>query len=241
MLSYVTNVTVSGITIYTVPASGQSVAFNTVGVDISAAQHVYFNNNNITCGDDNVVTEGYYIDVENCTFGVGHGCSIGSYTTAGVAFVTVHNCTFSGTTSGIRMKSERDRGGDVQYLAYNNNTMTGVGTPVSITSYYPSDPPNPTTNATQTVTSTTPIWKHIKIQTLTATGSANCGSLYGLPEEAITDMTFNNVKISGTTGLKIYFANAIVFTNGSSITPSSGNAVTIYKATVTGITTHNYP
>jgi len=234
-----TDVTVSGITIYTVPATNQAVAYNTDGVDISA-NDVYFINNNITCGDDNVVSEGNYIDIESCTFGAGHGCSIGSITTSGVAFVTVHNCTFSGTTTGIRMKSERGRGGVVQYLAYNNNTMTSVQNPVWIDSYYPSDPPNPTTNATEKVTSTTPIWKHIKITDLTATGSSNGGTLYGLPEEYISDVTFNNVKISATTGMDIYFATGIVFTNGSSVTVSSGYPVTIWDASVTGITTHTY-
>lgn len=235
-VKYDTNVTVSAITINTTASNAK----NTDGVDINA-QHVYFNNNNIACGDDNVVSEGDYIDIESCTFGVGHGCSIGSITESGVAFVTVNNCSFTGTTSGIRMKSERGRGGVVQYLAYNNNTMTSVQNPVWISSYYPSDPPNPTTNATETVTNTTPIWKHIKIQNLTVTGSSNGGTLYGLPEEHVSDVTFNNVQISATTGMKIYYANSIVFTNGSSVSVSSGYPVTIYDASVTGITTHNYP
>ncbi|HEU6448891.1 MAG TPA: glycosyl hydrolase family 28 protein [Verrucomicrobiae bacterium] len=239
-LKYDTNVTVSGITIYTMPASGQAVAFNTDGVDINA-NHVYFINNNITCGDDNVVPEGKYIDIENCAFGAGHGCSIGSITENGVSFVTVHGCTFNGTTVGIRMKSARGRGGVVQYLAYNNNTMTSVPNPIWITSYYPSDPPNPTTNTAQTVTSTTPIWKHIKIQNLTVSGSSNGGTIYGLPEEPISDITLSNVKISATTGMKIYYANSIVFTNGSSVSVSSGNPVTVYRAGVTGISTHTYP
>lgn len=235
-----TDVTVSGITIYTVPAPGQAVAYNTDGVDISATD-AYLVNNNITCGDDNIAMSGKYIDIENCTFGAGHGCSIGSITSGGVSFVTVHGCTFNGTISGIRMKSERGRGGTVQYLAYNNNTMTSVQNPVWISSYYPSDPPNPTTNAAETVTSTTPIWKHIKINTLTATGSSNGGTIYGLPEEKVSDVTFDNVKISATKGMDIYNAASIVFTNGSSISVSSGYPVIIYNASVTGISTHNYP
>jgi polygalacturonase len=237
-LNYDTNVTISAITINTT-ASG---AKNTDGVDMGNLFKVYFANNNIACGDDNVVTGGKYIDVENCTFGVGHGCSIGSHTEDGISFVTVHGCTFNGTTAGIRMKSDRDRGGTVQYLAYNNNTMTSVQHPIWISSYYDNgDPSNPTTNATQSVTSTTPIWKHIKIQSLTVTGSTDGGTLYGLPEKYVSDVTFDNVKISATTGMKIYYASPIVFTNGSSVSVSSGYPVTIYDATVSGIATHNYP
>ena len=230
-----TDVTITGITINTTASNAK----NTDGIDISAT-HAYIDNNSIAAGDDNIALGGQYIDIENNKFGVGHGCSIGSITQNGVSFVTVHGCTFSGTTSGIRLKSERGRGGVVQYLAYNNNTMTSVGTPVWIDSYYPSDPANPTTDASATVTSTTPIWKHIQINSLTATGSSNGGTLYGLPEEYISDVTFNNVKISATTGMKIYFATGIVFNNGSSVTVSSGNAVTIYDASVSGITTHAY-
>ena len=231
-----TDVTITGITINTTASN----AANTDGIDISATD-AYIANNTLKCGDDNIAMGGKYIDIESCTFGVGHGCSIGSITQNGVSFVTVHGCTFNGTTSGIRLKSERGRGGTVQYLAYNNNTMTSVPNPIWISSYYPSDPPNPTTNATETVTSTTPIWKHIKIQSLTASGSSNGGTIYGLPEELVSDVTLDNVKISATTGMKIYYASSIVFTNGSSVSVSSGNAVTVYDATVSGISTHTYP
>jgi polygalacturonase len=240
-LNYNTNVTVTSVTIYTVPAPGQSPAKNTDGVDMGNLFKVYFANNSITCGDDNVVTGGKYIDVENCTFGAGHGCSIGSHTEDGVSFVTVHNCTFNGTTVGIRMKSARGQGGVVQYLAYNNNIMTSVPHPIWISSYYPADPTDPTLDSGETFTSTTPVWKHIKVQSLTATGSTDAGTLFGLPESRISDVTFDNVKISATTGMNIYHANSIVFTNGSSVSVSSGYPVTIYDATVSGISTHIYP
>ncbi|HEU6449753.1 MAG TPA: glycosyl hydrolase family 28 protein [Verrucomicrobiae bacterium] len=235
-VKYDTNVTVSGITINTTASNAK----NTDGVDITA-QHAYFVNDTLNCGDDNIAMSGKYIDIENCAFGVGHGCSIGSITQNGVSFVTVHGCTFNGTTSGIRLKSERGRGGTVQYLAYNNNTMTSVPNPVWISSWYPSDPGNPTSVTVSNVTSTTPIWKHIKIQNLTATGSSNGGTIYGLPEEHVSDVTFDNVHISATTGMKIYYANSIIFTNGSNISVSSGYPVTIYNASVSGIGTHNYP
>jgi len=233
-----TDVTITGITINTTASN----AANTDGIDITATD-AYLANNTIKAGDDNIAMGGKYIDIESCTFGVGHGCSIGSITTGGASFITVHGCSFSGTTSGIRMKSERGRGGTVQYLAYNNNTMTSVPNPIWISSWYPAnpDPSDPATVSSGTVNSTTPIWKHIKIQNLTVTGSSNGGTLYGLPEESIGDVTFNNVKISATTGMRLYYASSIVFTNGSSVSVSSGNPVTIYDATVSGITTHTYP
>ena len=231
-----TNLTVNGIRINTTASNAK----NTDGVDISATD-AYIVGCNIAAGDDNLAINGKYIDIESCTFGVGHGCSIGSITENGVSFVTVHNCAFNGTTSGIRLKSERGRGGTVQYLAYNTNTMTSVQHPIWISSWYPSDPSNPSTVTVSNVTSTTPIWKHIKIQGLTVSGSSDAGTIYGLPEEHVSDVTLSHVNISATTGMKIYYANSIVFTNGSSVSVSSGYPVTIYDATVSGIGTHNYP
>ena len=73
------------------------------------ASGVFFCNNSIADGDDNVVMEGANIYVAYSTFGVGHGCSIGSITENGVVGVTVDHITMNGTTSGIRMKSARDR------------------------------------------------------------------------------------------------------------------------------------
>jgi polygalacturonase len=231
------NVTVKNVTI-SCPGNN---APNTDGIDISA-DHVYLASDNISCGDDCVAMIGKYIDIESCTFGTGHGCSMGSYTTEGGSFITVNNCTFSGTSNGMRLKSARGRGGVVQYVAYNNLTMTSVQHPVWIDSYYTtSDATDPRTVASATVTSTTPIWKHMKLQNWTVTGSTDDGTLYGLPEAHISDITFSNVKLSATTGLRLYYADSIVFTNGSKVSVSSGNPVTIWAATVSGISTHTYP
>jgi polygalacturonase len=232
------------ITVDHITITAPSTSPNTDGVDLEGSNFL-FDSDNIACGDDNIAIVGshvrsQYIVIQNCTFGVGHGCSIGSYTGNGVDHLTVNNCTFSGTTSGVRIKSGRGRGGVVQYLTYSNITMNKVAYPIWLSEYYPSDPSNPTTVASAAVTSTTPNYKHILIQNLTATGATSARTVYGLPEQHVSDVVFDNVKITATTGMNIFYANGIVFKNGSSVTVSSGNAVTIYQATVTGITTHNY-
>jgi len=228
-----TDVTLIGFTIDTLAVEGQATDANTDGVDMSS-NDVYMYHCSITDGDDNVVTGGNDIDVESCTFGVGHGCSIGSITESGVSYVTVNNCTFNGTTTGIRMKSARGRGGLVECLTYTNNTMTNVPTPISITSYYPTLPSSPSSDPAQPVTSTTPIWQNIIIANLTATGATAAGTLWGLPEESINDVTLSNVSLTATTGMDIYNAADINFLNGCSIKVSSGPNETEYNATVTG-------
>ncbi len=222
--------TISGITI-----TAPSTSPNTDGIDIWSG-NVNVTNCKIACGDDNIAMDNNseYINITGCTFGVGHGCSIGSYT-ASVDHVTVDNCTFSATTSGIRMKSNRTRGGTDQYLSYSNITMTNVPNPIYITSYYPSTPSSPSSDPAQTVTSTTPNWKHITLTNITITGSTNAGILWGLPELSISDIIFDNVKISASKGMTANFVSGAVFKNGSSITVSSGNAITTYNASISGI------
>ena len=234
-----TNVTITGITIATPGTSGKSPPKNTDGVDASATG-MYFCNNNIVAGDDNIAMGGTNLYLGYSTFGVGHGCSIGSITQNGVSGVTVDHLTFNGTTSGIRMKSARDRGGTVQNLTYSNITMTNVQNPIFITSYYPTLPTDPSADTAMAVTATTPIWKNITIKNVTVTGSTNAGILWGLPEEKIATVVFDNVKIQATTGMEIFHATAVSFTNGSSVTPKSGAAVTTYDAAVSGITTTAY-
>ncbi len=234
-----TDVTITGITISTLAVSGQQPPKNTDGVDIGATG-VFFCNNSIACGDDNVVMSGTNIYVAYSTFGVGHGCSIGSITSKGVSNVTVDHITMNGTTSGIRMKSARDRGGLVENLTYSNMTMTNVETPVYITSYYPTLPTDPAADTAQTITATTPIWNNITIKNVTATGSTNAGILWGLPEQPISGLAFDNVRIQATAGMEIFHATGVSFTDASVVTPKSGTAVTVYDATVTGITTTAY-
>jgi polygalacturonase len=115
--------------------------------------------------------------------------------------------------------------------------MTNVPNPIYITSYYPSLPSSASSDPAQAVTSTTPNWKHIVLQNITITGSTNAGILWGLPELYISDIVFDNVKISATKGMVANFVTGAVFKNGSSITVSSGNAITTYKASITGINT----
>ena len=75
--------------------------------------------------------------ITNCTFGYGHGVSIGSGTTDGVTNLTVINCTFNNTDNGIRMKSDSGKGGNAQYLYYYNLSMTNITyAPIIIYSYY---------------------------------------------------------------------------------------------------------
>ena len=212
-----------------------STAPNTDGID-TWAPNINISNCNIAVGDDNIAMDSgsQNITVKNCIFGTGHGCSVGSYA-ANVGNIVVDSCSFTNTTSGIRLKTARDRGGLEQYFTYSNITMSGVTTPFYATSYYPKEPTSPTADPAQTITATTPTWQHLLFKNITVTGSSSAGILWGLPEQSISDVVFDNVTIAAKTGMKAYFVAGLVFKNNSSIKVTSGSALTTYSITVSGI------
>jgi polygalacturonase len=219
------NVTVNGITISS-PASSP----NTDGIDPASSTNVTIENSNISDGDDNIAIKAQYagqpssgITIKNCTFGSGHGLSIGNDLGGGVSGVTVSNVTFNGTTNGLRIKSTRTTGGDISGVTYTGVTMTNVEYPIWFSGYYPHIP---TSDSAQSITATTPYYHNITINNLTATGASAAGYIVGVPEKAFTSITLNAVKITAKTGLEVRNA-AVVVTGGTTMNVSSGSAYII--------------
>ena len=189
---------------------------NTDGLNISGKNYL-ITGCKISTGDDNIaiithsakdwpapVSENFTI--RDCTFGYGHGLSIGSYTAGGIRNVLAERCTFDGTTSGIRMKAARDRGGLVEKLVYRDITMRGVKTPVFISSYYPKEPKRPELDEAAPVTASTPRWNDITIANLDVKDSQRSIVLWGLPEMPIGAITFRNATFATREGAKLYQA-----------------------------------
>ena len=184
---------------------------NTDGIDPSMSRHVRISRCRIDTGDDNIAIKSGHrlldrefacedITVTDCTFLHGHGMSIGSETAGGVRNLTVRHCTFEGTANGIRIKSPRGRGGEVEDLTYSDITMTNVDPAITITCYYPKVPKE---DAAQSVTAGTPKFHNIRISNLTATCPRGAGIIVGLPESPVSGVMLENVHISATTGLVI--------------------------------------
>lgn len=228
------NGTISNITII-----APSTSPNTDAIDTWYWNGVNITNCNLSEGDDNVAMDSYSqnITITHCTFGSGHGVSVGSYA-VNVKNVKVDSCSFNGTTNGIRLKSERGRGGADSTFEYSNITMNNVKYPFYITSWYPKEPYPASAQVAATVTSTTPAWNNITFKNITVTNSTYAGIIYGLPEMYINNVVFDNVHItSNGQGLITNYINGLVFKNCSSIKVSSGNAIIPYAATISGINT----
>jgi len=236
-----TDVTIDGITIHSPPN-----APNTDGIDPSGWNFTIANCN-IDTGDDNIAIKpapprdhqpgNHNFTVKNCTFGHGHGMSIGGGTLGGIENLTVSNCTFHETDYGIRIKTLRGNGGHLQNCIYENLTMSDiVKSPISIMDYYPerNAPEDPSTEKPEAITDRTPFNQNIIIRNVTATDCPNAGIIRGLPEAPIDGLTFSNVTLSAKTGMKIYHAKNVRFTN-SKISAETGKTLITFDADVAGM------
>jgi polygalacturonase len=233
-----TDVTIQGITI-----KSPSNAHNTDGIDPSGWNYL-ITDCTIDAGDDNIAVKpgsgripgDKNYTIMNCKFLHGHGMSIGSGTSGGIEDLRVSNCSFDETDSGIRIKTARMRGGLLQNLTYENLTMTAVKNPIYIIDWYPERdaPKDPATEKAEPITDRTPINKNIIIRNVTATDCPTAGTIRGLPEAPVSDVTLSNVTISAKAGMKIYHAKGIRFID-SKIEVETGKRLTLFDAEVSGL------
>lgn len=242
-------VTVRGVTIRANPSTDPvHPGHNTDACDVSG-HHVLIQDCNVSVGDDNFTCGGGTSDVliTNCTYGYGHGVSVGSYThSGGVSNITVICCTFNQTEAGIRIKSDRDRGGLVQHMNYLNLRMTNVNFPILIYAAYTNKNREfrslPKLDAAQAaaypvapVGPRTPIYRDLVFSNLTATVAPGhrAGLIWGLPEMNITNVLLQNVRITADLPLGLYDAQAVRLVNTQIITPPGIAPLSVTNASMT--------
>lgn len=127
-----------GVTIYN--PSKDPKGPNTDGINPSSCRNVRISDCFISVGDDCITIKSgrdadgrkygkacENITITNCVMLSGHGgVVIGSEMSGGVRRVTISNCVFDGTDSGIRLKSSRGRGGVVEELRVDNIVMKNI-------------------------------------------------------------------------------------------------------------------
>lgn len=239
--------TIHDVTIYN-PASDtktEQPSHNTDGISIWG-HHVNIYDCNISTGDDNVVCDddAQYVHVWNCKMGTGHGASFGSFTN-NMHDIIYEDLTFKNTDSGFRLKSQRDRSGDVYNLIFRNCTMTGVRNPIYIETWYNlSTKPIPSEATAAEVTAKTPAFRDILIQNVTSTGTPYNTSakgyfpiyIYGLPESHVKNITFDNVQVEAQKGMFLAFVDGITFKNGCKITNSKDGKLIATQYEVNNLT-----
>jgi hypothetical protein len=220
-----TNVTINNVTIDD-PLGYQA---NCDGIDFSGSNFL-IENCNISDGDDDIVAKPQFtfcqnIVIQNCSIGVGHGISIGGETQAGLNGMLVRNIVMNNTSYGLRLKggdgstASLQNGGLVENVTYMNVTMTNVTDPFTIDSFYdagnnnfPSEAPFPTA----TYDATTPIWKNIIFDNISATIEADYDAeIYGLNSSPpnIQGLDFYNVTVAGNKSFYMYYAEGVATSN----------------------------
>jgi polygalacturonase len=220
---------------------------NTDACDVTG-RHVLIQDCDVSVGDDDFTCGGNTSDVliTNCTYGYGHGVSIGSHTAGGVSNIAVVNCTFNNTEQGIRIKTDRDRGGFVHNLSYRNLSMTNVEFPILIYATYMATnreyrgltkltPAIAATYPRAEITSRTPLYRDITFSNVTATVQPGnrAGLIWGLPEAAVTNVVFDHVKITADRPFGIYNAQNVRVVDSQIITPQGTNQLWLTNAQVT--------
>lgn len=206
------NITVDNVSILN-PADSP----NTDGIDPESCSNVRISNCNIDVGDDCIAIKAgtedarekvacENITITNCTMIHGHGgVVIGSEMSGDVRNVTISNCIFKQTDRGIRLKSRRGRGGTIEDIRVDNIIMDEVICPFILNLYYFCGPrgkekyvwdKNP-----YPVTEETPTFRRIHFNHITARNvQGAAGFIYGLAENFVKEITFNNIDISMAEG-----------------------------------------
>lgn len=202
------NITIDNVTILN-PADSP----NTDGIDPESCKNVRISNCHIDVGDDCISIKAgtedssdripcENITITNCTMVHGHGAVVlGSEMSGDIRNVTISNCVFQDTDRGIRLKSRRGRGGVVEDIRVTNIVMDNVICPFILNLYYFCGPrgkdqyvwdKNP-----YPVTEETPMFRRIHFSHITARRvHAAAGFIYGLAEQHVSDVSFQNIDIS---------------------------------------------
>ena len=224
-------------------------AANTDAIDPSG-RRMLITKCKIDVGDDNIAIkagkkipghdfESEDITVTDCTFLHGHGMSIGSETAGGVRNVTMKNCTFENTENGIRIKSQRGKGGIVENIFCDGITMSNVNPAITLTCYYANNSSGDTNQpavadeATK-VSEKIPTYRNIRISNLTATCPKSAGTIVGLPESCISNVVLENVKITAAKSFEIRNAKGVQLKNVM-VTVPKGESFKLDNAEVSGL------
>ena len=178
---------------------------NADGIDIDSSEDVLVEDCFFSVGDDALCVKSgidYFgrraarparnILFRRNVIGTGHGITIGSEMSGGVSNVTFEDITMENTGTGIRLKSQRGRGGAVTGVTYRNIWMKAiVGDCVQVTlNYHAGLAP---TNATAT-----PVFRDVLLENVRCDKGGHSYNIDGLPEQAIEGLALRNVTMSAT-------------------------------------------
>src|SRR5215471_3534566 len=218
----------NGFTAWGVKIKTPKTARNTDGINPESSTNVTIAYCSIDTGDDNVAIKAgaagasSHITIAHNHFYAGHGMSIGSDTSGGVSAVRVTDLTMEGTDHGLRIKSDRSRGGLVQDVIYENVCMRNVGNPILLDTRY-----------TMFTGDKIPVYRDITfkdINVLTPGGLA----LLGFDEKNRLGVTLDNVSVAGQRDLRAAHAEVKIGPRRGNFSPAGTDVSVSDAAFVSG-------
>ena len=186
---------------------------NTDAIDIDSCKDVHIKGCLINVGDDGLCLksgageDGIFVNIptesvliEECTVTSAHGGAvIGSETASGINNVIFTNCNFIGTDRGIRVKTRRGRGGNIENIEFSHINIDGCLSPITFNMYYrcgATDSALFSLNP-EVVTRATPSIKNITISNVRAKNcKSSAGFFVGLPEAPLKNIVIKNSMFS---------------------------------------------
>ncbi len=203
-----------GFTAWGVKIKTPKTARNSDGIDPSSSTNVTIVHCYIDTGDDNVAIKAgsagpaTHMTIAHNHFYAGHGMSIGSNTNGGARAIRVTDLTIDGADNGLRIKSDRSRGGLVEDVAYEDVCLRNVTNPIVLTTMYTTFPGE-----------RLPVYRDIRLKDVRGvTGGRS--TVLGLDATHRVEVSLDNVTIDGLEAGDLTAAHADV-----RIGPRRGNFV----------------
>ncbi|MCP1573990.1 polygalacturonase [Herbaspirillum rubrisubalbicans] len=208
---------VQGVTIWGVTIDAPAQARNTDGIDPSAAEDVTIAHSFIRTGDDNIAIKAgngatRYLSILDDHLYWGHGLSIGSETVDGVSDVLVRNVTIDGAVSGLRIKGNSSRGGEVRKIRYDTICLRGNVRPIDFDTHYGDEAGG----------ENIPVYREILLKDVSGSGGALV--VHGYDANHLLDIALDDVRFDTDARWQVSYANLSVLKGGAYPLPSASVA-----------------
>jgi polygalacturonase len=205
----------SGFTAWAVKIDTPKWARNTDGIDPQAgSSNISIIDSYIRAGDDNISPKSTstggavtHMTVRNTHFYNGHGFGIGSQTSGGLIAIRVDGLSIDGSDNGIRIKSDKSRGGLVDDVHFDNICMRGVSNPIVLNPFYTTFDGNKI-----------PVYKDILLHNVHSLGPGGV-TLAGLDPAHRLEATLDNVVIDGIKPADITARHAVITVRHGNLDP----------------------
>lgn len=194
------------------------------GLDFSACKNVLIYGCTVNAGDDAICMKSSgnpdkgpkmeNIVIADCVVYAGHGgFVIGSNTDGGIKNISVRNCSFIGTDTGLRFKSGIGRGGLVENIFIENVFMKDIKDEAIIFDMFYSDAAAVKMMDDKIENHKIPNFQNIYISNVICDGAAQAILVKGLDNEPVKNIRIKDSFIKSKKGAELNEADGFVFEN----------------------------